>query len=196
MDEDRHVEVLDQLPERPRLVVVRIMSFVIGLNQDALEAQLSDRALGFLDLGRAAARQDGREAVQRAFVLLLDFGGIVRPALDGFEFVLLGFAAHVVRGVADDTDRDAGPMMGIKDVLDGHRAFAGPGRSAFPVPCERVGGGFFGGIDVGVPFNDHVASPSRSRVCRQLRGPLMGGAPYSKSNFLIYDITNKYGRAT
>src|SRR5215510_2067776 len=61
MDHHRHVEFLHQLPKRARLVVVRIVALVAGMNENALEAELTDRALGLLDEGRPAAGQDGRE---------------------------------------------------------------------------------------------------------------------------------------
>ena len=47
--------------DRARLVVVRIVALVAGMNENALEAELADRALGLLDEGRPAAGQDGRE---------------------------------------------------------------------------------------------------------------------------------------
>ena len=40
MDHHRHVEVLHQLPERPRLVVVGIVPLVAGVDEDALEPEL------------------------------------------------------------------------------------------------------------------------------------------------------------
>src|SRR5262245_36439950 len=52
---------------------------VAGMNEDALEAELADRALGLFDENRPAAGQDGREGVERTLVFLLDLGGVVAP---------------------------------------------------------------------------------------------------------------------
>src|SRR5262249_59078430 len=49
MDHHRHVELLHQFPKRARLVVVRIVALVAGMNENALETELSDSTLGFLD---------------------------------------------------------------------------------------------------------------------------------------------------
>src|SRR4030095_12193502 len=45
MDHDRHVEILHQFPERPRLVVVGIVTLVAGVDEDALQAEFADRPL-------------------------------------------------------------------------------------------------------------------------------------------------------
>src|SRR5262249_29706690 len=77
MDHHRNIEILNQLPEWPRFVVVRIMALVTGMNEYALEAELPHRPLGLLEKGRSAARQDGGKAVERSLVFLLHFGGVV-----------------------------------------------------------------------------------------------------------------------
>src|SRR5262252_7592593 len=75
MDHHRHVEVLHQFPKWARLVVVRIVALVAGMNENTLEAELADSTLGFLDEGRAAAGQDRRERIERAVIFLLHLGG-------------------------------------------------------------------------------------------------------------------------
>src|SRR5262245_3308045 len=96
MDHHRHVEVLHQLPERARLVVVGIMTLVAGMDEDALEAELARRPLGLLDEGRSAAGQDSRERIEHALVLLLNFGGVVGPLLHRAKLFMAGLAAPLM----------------------------------------------------------------------------------------------------
>jgi hypothetical protein len=88
MDHHRHVEVLHQLPERPRLVVVRVMALVARMDEDALQAKLPDAPLGSLMNAGPAARQDGGEAVEHALVICCTFGGVVGPRLHRRQLLL------------------------------------------------------------------------------------------------------------
>ena len=81
MDHHGHVEVLHQLPKWARFVVVGIMALVAGMNEDALEPEIANRALRLFDEGRASTGQNGSERVERAFVCLLEIGGIIAPLL-------------------------------------------------------------------------------------------------------------------
>src|SRR4029078_9700822 len=70
---DHHgdIELLHQLPERARLVVVGIVTLVAGMNEDAPETELARRPLGLLDESRAAARQDCCERIERSLCFSL-----------------------------------------------------------------------------------------------------------------------------
>jgi hypothetical protein len=113
MDYHRHVEVLHQFPKRARFVVVGIMALVAGMNEDALEPEIANRALGLLDKGRAAAGQDGCEGVESALVFLLKVGGIITPLLHRRQFFMLGLAAQIMRGVGHHADVDAVLVMSV-----------------------------------------------------------------------------------
>src|SRR5713226_8218113 len=114
MDHHRYVELLHQLPERARLVVVGIMALVTGMNENPLEPELADRTLGLLDEGWPAAGQNRGECVERAFMLVLNLGGIVAPLLHRGELLMRGFAAHVMRRIRDHADVDAVFVVGVE----------------------------------------------------------------------------------
>ena len=158
MDHHRHVEVLNQLPERPRLVVVGIMPLVAGMDEDALQPELLDGALGLLDEGRPAARQDGGEAVEHALVVLLHLGGVVGPRLHRRQFLVGALALEVMRGVGDDADVDVVLLVRADEILQHHRAAAlAPRRAGVAVPGAQIVGGFFGRVDMRMPVQDHAA---------------------------------------
>src|SRR6202030_786175 len=105
-----------------RLVVVRIVALVAGMNENALEAELADSALGFLDEVRAAAGQDRRKRIERALVFLLKLGRIVGPFLDRRQFFVIGFAAQIVRGIRHYADVDAVLVVGLEAISEHHGA--------------------------------------------------------------------------
>ncbi len=156
MDHHRHVELLHQFPKRARVVVVRIVALVAGMNENALEAELADRALGLFDEGRAAARQDGRKRIERAFVCLLNLGGVVAPFLDRQQFFVVGLAAQIMRGIRYHADVDAVLVVGLEEVLEHHGAAAlAPLRPMLAVQGAEIVGCLFRSIDVRVPVDDH-----------------------------------------
>jgi hypothetical protein len=168
MDHHRHVELLHQLPKRARLVVVRIVALVAGMNENALEAELSDSALGFLDEGRAAAGQDRRKRIERAQVFLLKLGRVVGPFLDRRQFFVIGFATQIVRGIRHHADVDAVLVVGLEEILEHHGAAAlAPLRPVLAVQGAEIISRLFRSIDVRVPVDDHawscrVRTPSRA----------------------------------
>jgi hypothetical protein len=169
MDHHRHVEVLNQLPERPRLVVVGIVPLVAGVDEDAFEPELLDRALGLLDEGRPAARQDGGEAVEHALVVLLHLRGVVGPGLHRSKLLVVALALEIVRGVGDHADVDIVLFVRADEILQHHRAASlaprGPGLA---VQGAQVVGGFFGRVDVRMPVQDHVQVPLQEEVARMI----------------------------
>jgi hypothetical protein len=160
MDHHRHIKVLDELPERARLVVVGIMTLVAGMDEDALEAELTDRPLRLLDEGRPAAGQDGRERVERALVLVLNFGGVIGPPLHRPKLFMVGLAAQIMRGIGHDADVDAVLVMRVEKVLQHHRAAAfAPFRAVRAVQGAEVVRRFFRRVDVRMPVDDHAGCP-------------------------------------
>ena len=135
MNEDRHAEILHQFPERPRFVVVRIVTLVARMDEHALEAELANGALGLLDECRAAARQHGRETVELALVLFLNLRRIIAPALDRLELVRRRLAAHVVCRIAENRHVDVAALMGVEHVLQASSDNARP-RSARDLPSQ------------------------------------------------------------
>src|SRR5262249_6731786 len=157
MNHHRHVEVLHQFPKRACFVVVWIMALVAGMNEDALESKLADRAFGLLDEGRAPAGQDGGEGVERALVFLLNLGGIIAPLLHRRQFFMCGLAAQIMRGVGHHADIDAVLVMSIEEVLEHHRAAAfAPFRPALAIGGAAIVGRLLRRIDVRMPIDDHA----------------------------------------
>ena len=157
MDHHRHVEVLHQLPERPRLVVVGIMALVAGMDEDALEAELLDRALGLLDEGRPAARQDGGEGVEHALVVLPAPWRRSRSTPAPTAVPRRRACPEIMRGVGDHADVDVVLVVGVEEILQHHRAAAlAPGRAALAVPGAQIVGGLFRRVDVRMPVEDHA----------------------------------------
>ena len=159
MNHDRYVEFLDQLPERTRFVVVRVMSLVTGVNENALETEFTNGALGLLDEGWPAARQDGGEAIKRTFVGVLNLRGIIAPPLYGGKLVLLALAAQIMSGVGHHADVNARLVMRVEEILEHHRTtMLAPGRSVPAVEGPPVVGRFLRRVDVCMPIDDHAWS--------------------------------------
>src|SRR5262249_12334544 len=138
-----------------------------GVNENALEAELANGALGLLDEARPPARQHGREAIERALVLLLNLGGVVAPALHGRQLLIRTLAPQIVGGVAHHADVDARLVMRIEKIFEHHRTSAlAPGRAALAVERAHIDGGLFRRRDRGVPVDDHSGFPSTRATCR------------------------------
>jgi hypothetical protein len=155
----RNVEFLDELPERTRFIVIRIMSLVAGMDENAFETEFANGPLGLLDEGRSSARQDCRETVKHTLVLVLHFGRAVGPALDGGKLLAIAFAAQIMSGIGHHTDVDACLVMSVQEIFEHHRAavFA-PRRAALTVESPLVVGRFFRRVDMGMPIDDHNVS--------------------------------------
>jgi hypothetical protein len=111
--------------------------------------ELADGALGLLDEGRASARQDRGEAIERANVFLLNLGGVIAPPLHRRQFFVFGFPAQVMRGVGYDADIDAVLVMGVEEILEHHGAAAfSPFRPALPISGAEIVRRLFRSIDV------------------------------------------------
>src|SRR5262249_41995679 len=154
---------------RPRLVVVGIVSLVAGMNENALQAQLADRALGLLDEGGSAARQNCREAVKHALVFLLNLGGIVRPLLHRRQLFMRGLAAQIVRRVGDHADIDAVLVVRVEKILQHHGTAAlAPFRTTYAVACAAIVSRLFRRVDMRMPVDDHavllIACDSRALI--------------------------------
>src|SRR5262249_50028218 len=128
---------------------------VARMDEEALEAELADGALGFLDIGRTAARENGRGAVQRPGVFVLDFSRVVGPARNYLWVVRRRLSRHVMGPVPHPADVDAGLVVGVEHVLNRHRATPRPARPALAVEGRLVAC-LLGRIDVGVPLDDHA----------------------------------------
>jgi hypothetical protein len=72
---------------------------------------------------------------------LLHLRGVLVPALQKRQRLLVGFVFEIVDRVADHAAIDAGFLVGFEEIFDGQR------RGAAPTPVL----GQFGRIDMGVP---------------------------------------------
>src|SRR5262249_14577298 len=143
------------------------MPLVAGVNEDALEAELANGALGLLDEARPCARQHGGEAIERALVLLLNLGGVIAPALHGRQLLVGTLAPQVMGGVAHHADVDARLVVRIEKIFEHHRTSAlAPGRAALAVERAHIIGGLFRRIDMRVPVDDHSSFPSTRATCQ------------------------------
>src|SRR5207247_8280135 len=106
------------------------------------------------------AGQNGGERVERAFVCLLEIGGIIAPLLYRRQFFMLGLAAQIMRGVGHHADVNAVLVMSIEKVLEHHGAAAlAPFRPALAVGGAAIVRCFLGRINVRMPIDDHAYTP-------------------------------------
>jgi hypothetical protein len=130
---------------------------VARIDEDAFETELTDCALGFLDEGGTAARENGGEGIEHALVLLLHLGGVVGPLLHRRQLLARRLAAQIVRGIGDDADVDAVLVVRLEKILEHHGAAAlAPLRAALAVVGAEVVGRFFRCVDVRMPVDDHA----------------------------------------
>ena len=111
MDHHRNVEVFNELPKWARLIVVRVVTFMAGMNEYAFQSELAHGALGLLDECRPATRQDRGKTNKRAFVFFLHLGRVVAPALRRGQFLACRLAPQIMRGIGHDAYIDAGLAM-------------------------------------------------------------------------------------
>ena len=100
MDDHRHVELLRQLEERHRLVVVRIVALQARRDPGALEAVLLDGALELAQELVAAIGHGRGHADDLAVIFVLALGVEAVLALAALELLLRVHVAQIVDRIA------------------------------------------------------------------------------------------------